>query len=327
MSSSPAQLIKPEEMEMGLALNSQDHVTLFMHDEEVIRNFQSQVDLINKHVQILEEKLKVSNDECEDLRFRLYNCETTVLNERQGRTTFQRHFYVEQSRHSECQQSNHLLKAQHVRIMAEVDAACAFNAELRQEINQHEEIIKSLASKVAEYQEEALNLGPHWLGNREDSPTLGAAHDQGGVTLGKNGATPNHDSGVEVVAGVATTKSPKSADPTQWDKPARPSAIDIEVGRRGGSTIALDATAEAMQRAKKDPPKNLTERIEQLTRENGALRLQLEYHQKIRGPICQLRDDAQFAVDKIGNALVRFTAEEDRAAQDLQEAMEAAPRR
>lgn len=124
-----------------------------------------------------------------------------------------------------------------------------------------------------------------------------------------------------------THKSRPSAslDPTQRDKPARPGAIDIEVGRRGGSTIALDATDQAMQRAKKDPPKNLTERIEQLTRENGGLRLQLAYHQKIQGAICQLRDDAQFAVDRMGNALVTFTAEEDKAAQDLQEAMEAAP--
>ncbi|OBT39566.1 hypothetical protein VE00_09464 [Pseudogymnoascus sp. WSF 3629] len=121
------------------------------------------------------------------------------------------------------------------------------------------------------------------------------------------------------------TRPSTSADPAQWDKPARPGAIDVEVGRRGGSTIALDATAQAMQRAKKDPPKNLTERIEQLTRENGGLRLQLAYHQKIQGAICQLRDDAQFAVDKMGNALVRFTAEEDKAAQDLQEATEAAP--
>ncbi|KFZ17538.1 hypothetical protein V501_01675 [Pseudogymnoascus sp. VKM F-4519 (FW-2642)] len=202
MGSSSAQLFKPEDLGMGLVLSSPDHVTLFMHDEVIISNFQSQVDLANKHVQMLEEKLKVSSDECKDLRFRLYECENTALNERQGRTTFQRHFYVEQSRHSECQQSNHLLKAQHVHIKAEVDAACAFNAELRQEINQHEEIIKTLASKISEYQEEALNLTPHWLGNREDSPTLGTAHNQESAVI-------DHDRGIEIVPGVATTMSPK----------------------------------------------------------------------------------------------------------------------
>ncbi|KFY92193.1 hypothetical protein V500_04254 [Pseudogymnoascus sp. VKM F-4518 (FW-2643)] len=69
--------------------------------------------------------------------------------------------------------------------------------------------------------------------------------------------------------------------------------------------------------AKKHPPKNLTGgRIEQLTGENGGC-----WH-IIRG-YGGRHDDAQFAVDKMGNAFVTVTSE-DKDAQDL-EKMEAAP--
>ena len=204
-------------------------MSLFIHDEDIIRNFQSQIDTVNKHIATLEEKLKVSSDECEDLRSRLYQSENTTLNERQGRTTFQRHLYVEQSRHSECARANHLLRAQHVQMKAEIDAACAFNAELRQEINHHENIIRSLASKISEYQGgadgliPALTLGANWLGNRGDSPTLGEAHDQG--------------SDVEIVPRVATL-SPK--------RPAAELAGDEVVGRVKRSK--LDGVFSAVKR-------------------------------------------------------------------------------
>ncbi|KFY27176.1 hypothetical protein V493_03670 [Pseudogymnoascus sp. VKM F-4281 (FW-2241)] len=208
-----AQLFKPKEMGMGLVLSSLDHVNLFMHNEEIISNFQSQVDLVNNYIRLLEEKLKVSGDECENLRFRLYECENTVLNERAAHE-------VESGTESG--------------IKASPNVATIMS-------------LKRCATELAadEYHFGIYNMVP---------------------------LTPFAYLGKQMEGKMQKTRLPStSADATQWDKPARPAAIDIEVGRRGGSTVALDATAQAMQRAKKDPPANLTERIEQLTQENGGL--------------------------------------------------------
>src|SRR5947209_8269055 len=56
------------------------------------------------------------------------------------------------------------------------------------------------------------------------------------------------------------------------------SHLDHRIGLGGGSTIALEATTQCMQSTKGKPPANLRVRIEELTRENGYLRAEIQYY-------------------------------------------------
>jgi hypothetical protein len=61
-------------------------------------------------------------------------------------------------------------------------------------------------------------------------------------------------------------------------KPPEVNELDHRIGLAGGSTIALEATAHRMQASKVKPPADLRIRIEELTRENGYLRLEIQYY-------------------------------------------------
>lgn len=69
------------------------------------------------------------------------------------------------------------------------------------------------------------------------------------------------------------------------DKPRAPTAVDLEIGRRNGSTVALDATQARLTAAKTAPPPTLSDRVHELTRENGRLRLEIRYYQEVLEPM------------------------------------------
>ncbi|KAK3369560.1 hypothetical protein B0T24DRAFT_508291, partial [Lasiosphaeria ovina] len=56
------------------------------------------------------------------------------------------------------------------------------------------------------------------------------------------------------------------------NKPPEPTPLDVEIARNQGTSIAIEATSENLQAAKGLPPANLSQTIEQKTRENGQLR-------------------------------------------------------
>ena len=77
---------------------------------------------------------------------------------------------------------------------------------------------------------------------------------------------------------------PQNTDPRSLalDKPLVPTAVDREIARySGGRTVAIDATPSRLQATKAAPPPSLIERVEELTRENGQLRLEIRNHQEI----------------------------------------------
>ena len=55
------------------------------------------------------------------------------------------------------------------------------------------------------------------------------------------------------------------------DKLVALTLIDFEIGCNYSTTVALEATAEQLQASKKAPIPNLTQRIQQLTKENSRL--------------------------------------------------------
>ncbi|RDL30202.1 uncharacterized protein BP5553_10480 [Venustampulla echinocandica] len=102
------------------------------------------------------------------------------------------------------------------------------------------------------------------------------------------------------------------------DKPIAPTAIDIEIGRHCGKTVALEATTEYLQASKRAPTPELSERIHELTKENGQLRLEIKYQQEREEVLKDLPDDAKFMVETMWNALMHCKqvlqeVEDDRA--------------
>ncbi|KAI9766704.1 MAG: hypothetical protein M1840_006348 [Geoglossum simile] len=61
-------------------------------------------------------------------------------------------------------------------------------------------------------------------------------------------------------------------------KPPEVSLLDHRIGLRNGSTIALEATAKRLQSAKISPPADMRARVEELSRENGHLRREVQFY-------------------------------------------------
>lgn len=100
------------------------------------------------------------------------------------------------------------------------------------------------------------------------------------------------------------------------DKPHAPMAIDIQIGLHRGSTAALEATPERLQATKKLSPPSTAERIEELTRENGRLRLEIRYYQRMRDVTQELFDDTKFVVGRLSTTITRFTQVQREAEND-----------
>ena len=86
---------------------------------------------------------------------------------------------------------------------------------------------------------------------------------------------------------------------SESDTPPRPTAIDIEIARNKGTTVAIEATNENLQASKSDPTPSLSEMIEQVTRENGRLREQLAHLQAKEGPNTFLMDKVTFLMKEL----------------------------
>ena len=90
------------------------------------------------------------------------------------------------------------------------------------------------------------------------------------------------------------------------DKPLPPRGIDIEIGRHNGTTVSLDAMTQNLQASKKATSGNLSQRIEELTKEHGYLRLEVRYYQQMQAAVQSFREDVTFCVDRLQNAILSF---------------------
>jgi len=111
---------------------------------------------------------------------------------------------------------------------------------------------------------------------------------------------------------MPTSRAPAHA----LDKPPLPGAIDLEIQRRNGQTVALEATAERLKASKGAPAPSMSQRIQELTRENGQLRLEIRYHHRMQAAMQALHDDAHFVLEQLENATVGFDKAQKEAIED-----------
>jgi hypothetical protein len=97
--------------------------------------------------------------------------------------------------------------------------------------------------------------------------------------------------------------------------------VDLEIARhRGGRTAAIDTTPSRLQAAKVAPPPSLMERVEELTKENGQLRLEVRNHQDMLQPVGGFVKGVKSLVEELENILLQF----EQLQQLLREGEEAA---
>ncbi|KAF2818122.1 hypothetical protein CC86DRAFT_309878 [Ophiobolus disseminans] len=88
--------------------------------------------------------------------------------------------------------------------------------------------------------------------------------------------------------------------------PPAPTPIDIEIANHNGSTVAIEATPERVQAAKKMPTPSLSQMIEQLTWQNGQLRSEIDYHQRMHGPSLYLLQKTKLVVTSLQQMIENF---------------------
>lgn len=149
--------------------------------------FQAQVDAANERIFSLEERLRNSNEDCDFVRNQLYDSEVARYNEAHSRLSLQRHLQLEQHQNSECAENYRALQFQHGQILADVDAVNTLNAMLQQEIEHSQNIIDSMARKIAEYELTAQKLiGSQPADQMVPSAAVGSLtyHDRSEATSG-----------------------------------------------------------------------------------------------------------------------------------------------
>jgi len=90
------------------------------------------------------------------------------------------------------------------------------------------------------------------------------------------------------------------------DGPPGLTPVDIEIARNQGSSVAIEATPENLQAAKRLPITSISETIEQKTRENGQLRQQLAYEIRRNKSSIFLLEEVKRAVDSLQQAIITF---------------------
>lgn len=88
--------------------------------------------------------------------------------------------------------------------------------------------------------------------------------------------------------------------------PPAPASIDIEIASHNGSTVAIEATPDRLQAAKKMPTPSLSQMVEQLTWQNGQLRSEIDYHQKKHAASLYLLQKTRLIVKSLEQAIENF---------------------
>jgi hypothetical protein len=93
--------------------------------------------------------------------------------------------------------------------------------------------------------------------------------------------------------------------------------LDIEIGRNQGSSVGLEARPARLQETKHMPIPTLSKRIEELTRENGHLRQEVGFYQKMQSAVMLLQEDAEQVIEKLSLAIMGFRQAQKEAEDDL----------
>jgi hypothetical protein len=129
---------------------------------------------------------------------------------------------------------------------------------------------------------------------------------------------------------MVNTRSSAKARPTTFarekglvsDKPVAPTPVDIEINRHRGTTVAVEATTERLQASKRAPVPDLAQRIQELTRENGRLRLEIAYHQNMQKNTPDFIEDVKFVVERLEQVVIKFDRMQRVVKDDWEQAME-----
>jgi len=97
-----------------------------------------------------------------------------------------------------------------------------------------------------------------------------------------------------------------SAKPQRSDKPSRPTPVDLEIARHKGTSAALEATPDRLQASKRAPVPSPAERIQELTRENGQLRVEIRCHHQKQDAIKVLKGRFNFAFGELEQSVAEF---------------------
>lgn len=93
---------------------------------------------------------------------------------------------------------------------------------------------------------------------------------------------------------------------SERDAPPTPTAIDLEVARHQGSSVAIEATEDRSEASKKMPTPSLSRMIEQRTWENEQLRQNLMFQQRKHGASMYLMEEVKLIVESLQQALANF---------------------
>jgi len=106
-----------------------------------------------------------------------------------------------------------------------------------------------------------------------------------------------------------------------------PKPIDVEIDRNHGSTVALETTRARLQESKRLPIPTPSQRIEQLTRENGHLRHEVAFHQQLQDAMRYLQIDILCVMQKLQQAIDGFTKVQREAEAEYMEFWDAGTER
>jgi len=103
-----------------------------------------------------------------------------------------------------------------------------------------------------------------------------------------------------------------------YDGPPEPTPVDLEIARNQGSSVAIEATQERLQAAKKMPTTNPSETIEQKTRE-GYLQQELAFQLRMnRAYLCL--EESVIQIDKfLQDAINEFQKSKERLMNEREE--------
>ena len=126
-----------------IAITSESHAQLFYHDWEITNLFQEPLSKANAHIQLLEERLRQSLQDGGIARSKLYATELALQHALSCRKAFERHLQLEQH-------ESRLLRVKHDKMAGDMDAILTYNEILRQEVEQQQQIIESMAARLNE---------------------------------------------------------------------------------------------------------------------------------------------------------------------------------
>lgn len=95
-----------------------------------------------------------------------------------------------------------------------------------------------------------------------------------------------------------------------------PTPIDFLIARNRGVTVALEASRRRLEESKQIGPPTPTQRIEHLTRENGALREEIARLQKLCHACAQFKERAMETMGNFHQAVFEWRSALDEIEQE-----------